>query len=388
MKKWSIGIMVIMLIFALCIYKIHSSHPVSAKSQVDIWDEWEQSHGINVLKTSKNGYNVIWASAQKTSENGDWTHDVYGMIYRNGHTIKKTLVSAHEAQEPSSASQCADGHILVTFEDGNAVGDYGVMQRYAIFDKNLNNVVSYDPYKTIIKNGGHSGHVTSVSNTFVVVCDEGWINKDGILNRGTGKEIYITTMNSVGNNKKTFKIANTSSRYDWPLVAGSKNKAFILWQRIVPNKKYTKLMMATFNLKTRKVSNPKAVSKIKCQYYNYSVSYMPKVNCFILTATDHHGVGHMYLYNTNGKQLCHKSGLGRFSMESSPAVSNNSIVYPTHKKSLTLFKVTHKSIKKIKIKKTSLSWSSRGQAGVFDTNGKVVFYVLQKNKLKHIKMKI
>jgi hypothetical protein len=75
-------------------------------------------------------------------------------------------------------------------------------------------------------------------------------------------------------------------------------------------------------------------------------------------------------------------------MESSPAVSNNSIVYPTHKKSLTLFKVTHKSIKKIKIKKTSLSWSSRGQAGVFDTNGKVVLYALQKNKVKHIKMKI
>ena len=388
MKKWSMGILVIMLVFALCFYKIHSSHSVFAVSQVDLWDEWEQAHGINVLKTSKKGYDVIWASAQKTSENGDWTHDIYGMTYRNGHTIKKMLVSAPEAQEPSSASQCDDGHILVTFEDGHAVGDYGIMQRYAIFDQNLQPVVSYNPRQTIIQAGGHSGHVASVHNTFVIASDEGWVNHDGIKNRGTGKDIYMTTMNSVGNNKKIFKIANTSSRYDWPLVAGSKNVAFLLWQRIVPKRNYTKLMMATFNLKTRKVSHPKAVSKIKCQYYNYSVSYMPKVNRFILTATDYHGVGHMFLYNTNGKQLCHKSGLTRFSRESSPAVANNSIVYPTYKKSLTLFKVTYKSIKKIKTKKTSLSWSSRGQAGVFDANGKVVFYALQKNKLKHMKMKI
>ena len=150
MKKWSRGIMAIMLVFALCFYKMHSSHSVFAFSQVDLWDEWEQAHGINVLKTSKKGYDVIWASAQKTSENGDWTHDVYGMTYRNGHTIKKMLVTAPEAQEPSSASQCDDGHILVTFEDGHAVGDYGIMQRYAIFDQNLQPVVSYNPRQTIM----------------------------------------------------------------------------------------------------------------------------------------------------------------------------------------------------------------------------------------------
>lgn len=119
-------------------------------------DPREQAHGISYIQTPSGRY-LIWSDQYgRKSANGSWTHDIYALPVtkaglRNPEANKQTLVSAHEAQEPASASVAGDGSVFLTFEDGNATTyrghDYTLAQRYAIFSSSLRPEVPYDPQK-------------------------------------------------------------------------------------------------------------------------------------------------------------------------------------------------------------------------------------------------
>lgn len=376
MRKLTWAAIGVAFIFALA--------PASAFAGTNLWDDWEQAHGLSVIKVPNKGHDIIWSDEylQGSTASGDWTHDIFGRTVRGTSvSADKSLVVANAAQEPASSARTKDGHIIVTFEDANDPGDYGIMQRYAIFDDDLNPVVPYQADETIAGEGGHSGHAAAMGNKFVIAFDDGWVDKDGILNQGTGEDIYLSVMNSTGDGKKTIRVKDTKQRYDWPVVAASPNNALILWQQIVPGKNYTRLMTATYKAGAKKASKARTISGLKCKYYNYSVTYVPKVKRYLVTATDTKGKGHLLLFSKGGKLIWHRSGYASFPLESAAAVSGNKVAIPTGKKSLTLLKVSKKSVKKVASKK-ALTWTRRGQAGCFTDKNHVVYYTLGATGLK------
>ncbi|BBP02146.1 hypothetical protein [Sulfuriferula nivalis] len=250
-------------------------------------------HGLNFLRMTNGNYLAVFAS-DGIPPKGDWEHDIY---YAQVHARSPNLtagsatrwIAAPEAQEPvSSAINAAGNRVCVTWEDGNPDRvKHEVAQLIYVADFPFKG----NPYAAakVIFDGGHSGHVATVGNSCVVFWANDWIDDDGVDNLGTGDQVYVSNVAANGTVSKKIRVA--SGRAWWPQIAGSANKACLVWQKFVPHQMYADLYFSLYDPETRTFTNRGSLLQHHQLYYHYSVTYVPKIARFLIVASSDAGMG-------------------------------------------------------------------------------------------------
>ncbi len=269
-------------------------------------DDRSYQHGINFLKRPDNRWLLIWSSSGNpptgTDKKGSWTHDIYSSLIDPKKPVIRpvTLISNPEAQEPASSAVTDDGYMMITMEDGWNT-NRNVAQRYAVYDPSMKAI---KPYPQLVLDGGHSGHVAAVKNRFVVFYSDEWVQGGGVDNLGSGDDVLAKVYSNQGNLEHTVPIAvGKSSRDWWPLLAGSKETAMLVWQRFVDGETWSILMMATLDPETGKILKKPVEIASNLKYYTYSATYLSHINRFLVTGTNNQGVGFAHLYSQTGELI-------------------------------------------------------------------------------------
>ncbi len=269
-------------------------------------DARSYQHGINFLKRPDGQWLLTWSSSGNPpsgkDKNGNWTHDIYYSLIDPSKPIiqPKTLISNPEAQEPASSTITDDGYIMITMEDGWNT-ERNVAQRFGIYDSALKPV---KPYPQLVQDGGHSGHVTAVNNRFVVFYSDEWITGGGVENLGSGDDVLAKIYTDKGELKHSVAVAVSKKTRDWwPLTAGSKKTAMLVWQRFVDDKTWSLLMMAVLDPETgRMLKKPIQIAN-KIKYYTYNVAFLSALDRFLITGTNNNGKGFALLFSQTGELI-------------------------------------------------------------------------------------
>lgn len=328
-------------------------------------------HGIELIKRTNGTYWLLWSSAGNPPKAGtrNWTHDVYySLIDPSNPSIRPVaIISNPEAQEPASAAISMDGRIMITCEDGWNVKN-GVGQRWGLYDENLHPV---KPYPQLIRDGGHSGHVAAVGNTFVVFWCDGWDDTvpgaDGI---GVGKHVVLDSLSSSGAHLQTVGVQISDQTRDWwPIVAGSADHALLLWQRYVKDEDYCDVMYAVYDpAKNEFIKNATKLSS-KVKYYTYDVQYYPAIDRFLVIGSYYDRGGFAYLIDNRGRVCAHNTALPPIIRESKPAKSDRGdhslAVYPRYPDGAFVLALTASAIKLNQSISDDYKWQRMGTAGIF-----------------------
>jgi hypothetical protein len=371
----------------------------SAKSE-DAEDLREYAHGMNVVKNPVTGKScMIWSDSYDsgTLDDGSWTHDVFIQSLDPAHpalTKKRTLISAHEAQEPASASAAGDGGMIVTFEDGNNSGDAEVSQRYALYDARGRVIKAYPQ---TIRVGGHSGHASSTKNRHVVFWSEGWVDGGGVDNLGTGDDVWVTSMRTDGSGLKTIPVAEGDGSRDWwPMTASSDTESLLVWQRYVDGKTYAKLCCALFDpvknqlipiRRSAKSAAVRTIEKLNMKYYTFGVTWLPRQQRFLIHATRSDGGGTLLLVNRRGVITARKDTLPAFARESAPALTETAggteLCFPTAPSGAEFVRIHGDTILPGKQVPGAYRWTYCGTAGFFQ-NPKTACFVTLGTDSRHL----
>ncbi len=286
--------------------------PTAIPSEEAEADPRRYQHGIDFVPLPNGAYALIWASdgnpptIQASSEN--WNHDIYyAYLEAEAPAIRPVmLISNPEAQEPASAAISADGHILITLEDGWNT-EREVAQRYGVYDAQLQPVL---PYPQLVADGGHSGHVAAAGNHFVIFYSDGWVEGGGVDELGSGDDVLAAVYDSKGTLEYTLDIATGGRSRDWwPLAAGSPEHALLVWQRFVDDETYSQLRFSLLEVDTASLTVDAALLEEQVRYYTYSVAFIRSIDRFLLTgAYPAHG-GFAYLIDTDGNVVAGNTNL-------------------------------------------------------------------------------
>lgn len=348
----------------------------------------QYAHGISYVENPVSHKScLIWSDAYKkgVDRDGSWTHDVYRMTLNPNkpklHSAKR-IIKADEAQEPASASCTDDGMMIVTFEDGNDAGDYELAQRYAIYDKRMKAVKKYP---ATIAMGGHSGHAASTAKNHLVFWSEGWIDGGGVDDLGSGDDLYLTAMDSKGDNAKTIDVAVSDKTRDWwPMIAASESRALLVWQRYLDDKDYAQLCTAMYDpasgdLKTMSVNE-------KAHYYNYNAVYLKNLHLFAVNVTTVDKDGVLLLINENGQTVRRIDKCKAFVREASPAIKYTDdgvkLYYPVCNSDVECISIKNNLTAKSRILSGNYDWPECGVAGFTDNKGNPWFAALDVKKFK------
>ncbi len=355
-------------------------------------DYRQYAHGISFVENPAANENyLVWSDAFKkgVAKDGSWTHDVYRMkINMDDPKIKKVkrIIKAREAQEPASSSCTDDGNMIVTFEDGNDAGEYELCQRFVIYDKRMHKVKKYP---ATVAMGGHSGHAASTSDHHIVFWCDGWIDGGGVDDLGTGDDLYVTSMDSDGENEKTIPVAESEKTRDWwPVLSASDSEALLVWQRYLDNEEVSSLCMAMYNPADNKLKTMSVNEKVK--YYMYNVVYLKNLQLFAVNAVAENNKGILLLIDNKGNIVRRIDDLEPFVREASPAVeilaNGVNLYYPADKSDVQKISISTGLSIKSSVHKIDYTWADCGTAGFVDNNKKVWFAALNvKNFKKHKK---
>ena len=340
-------------------------------------------HGINIVPKSDGHYELIWsASHGKIPTDGSWNHDIFTAILdAKKPKIKsvRKLISAPEAQEPVSVSQTKNGMRMYTFEDGYHAKNE-VAQRYAIYNK-TGKVIKR--YPQTVKDGGHSGHTASTDKQHVVFWADDWVDGGGVDNLGSGKDVLVTAYTADGKKMHTKKITTKANQREWwPMIAASKTRTMLVWQRFVNGKTYAQLMYAIYDPATNKLVKQPAVLNPKIQYYTYEVSYIPSIQSYVVSGTDSNKKGFLYTVNEKGKLTASKRNLKAFVREAKPATKQREktaeLMYPTAPTGFAIFNVKANRIQPKATIKDTYKWQYGGTIGFYTKTNDVYFASLSK----------
>ena len=361
------------LILPLLVMLLLNVSCINKNNPEQVTDLRSFQHGIDCIPLDNNKFALIFSSngnPPHSSEDNTWQHDIYYAIITD--TIPtnesyQTLIMANEAQEPASSAMTTDKHIMITTEDGWQTHNT-IAQRYGVYDTNFNPI---KPYPNMVEDGGHSGHVASVNNYFVIFYSEGWINNDGVDNLGTGDNVKLKTYTSQGVEIHKMDIAvGDSSRDWWPLLAGSNHYACLVWQRFVERQNDTDLMVSIYdpekNLITQTIKLEEHV-----KYYSYNVIYMPEINRFLVTGTYSNNEGFCYLLDETGTiTASHKHlplGIIREAKPITRKLTNGTLImaFPTPPNGINLLEVNNDNIVYLKNINVPQKWFTVGMDGFF-----------------------
>lgn len=341
-------------------------------------------HGVDLIRLPNGHYKLIWSSSGNpptgADDRGDWPHDVYSSDIdpANPQIVATTLISRPEAQEPASSAITDDGRIMVTMEDGwNA--ENVLVQRYGVYDVNLDPVRGYP--QTVF-DGGHSGHVAAVGNRFVVFYSEGWVEGGGVDDLGSGDDVYLSAYHSNGKLSDSEPVAVGNATRDWwPLVAGSKEHAMLLWQRFVDNETHSELFYTIYNPSSGSFVKTEARLATGIEYYTYDIQYVESIGRFLVVAAYEHGGGFAVILSDDGKIIATQHGLPEVVREAQPAIAPGDgsspaaarVVYPKSDGGVMLLNVTPETIT-LTSEVAGPRWQTAGTDGIF-TDSEHVYFV-------------
>ena len=340
-------------------------------------------HGIDFVPLPNGHYQLIWSSSGNpptgANSNGSWPHDVYNSPIdpANPQIVPTTLISKPEAQEPASSAITADGHIMVTMEDGWNAQDL-LAQRYGVYDTNLNPVKGYPQ---LVLDGGHSGHVAAVGNQFVVFYSEGWVEGGGVDDLGSGDDVYVSVYHSNGNLSRSRNVVVGNATRDWwPLVAGSNHHAMFLWQRFVDDETHAELFYSIYNPNDGSFVKTETLLAPGLEYYTYDVQYLESIDRFLAVGAYEQGGGFAYLIDDQGTIVSEHLALPEVVREGQPAIwlgeetseSTARVVYPKSDGGVMVLELTTDDIA-LSAEIAGLPWQTVGTDGIFTVADQVYF---------------
>lgn len=362
---------------------VFASNDPNAKQNPDNCniDLREYQHGIDFVARPNGQYYMFWSSQGNppVSATGSWTHDIYVSPIDPANPVisPKVIISQTEAQEPASAAITDDGKIMISMEDGYNTA-HTIAQRYGVYDSN--NLAPIKSYPQMVYDGGHSGHVRAVGNRFVVFYADDWQNGGGVCNLGSGKDLHAAVYDSNGNKQRAVKVV-TGNRDWWPMLAGSKTRAALVWQRFVPNQTYSELMMAVLDPATGALTKAPIKLDTNVHYYHYTVSYLPQVDRFLILGKYVSGGGFAYLLDNNGNVVAKNTTLKLGIVREAEHIVGNYlqqalVVVPTYPSGLMALDVTGSSVGQIATIQDSYLWQYMGVSGFVSAKNKIFLVAL------------
>lgn len=356
-------------------------------------DTRSYQHGIDFVQKTNGSYWLIYSSSVPYWE--AWTHDIYYKAIdpanppSNPESGAINLISRDEAQEPASSAMTTDGHIMITNEDGWNVTNW-VSQRWGLYNEDLS--PTDKAYPQMIKDGGHSGHVAAVDNYFVIHWSDDWKDDvpgaDGI---GVGCDVLIDIFTSTGTLIRSVDVGIDDGWDDdvhewWPIIAGSKTQACLVWQRYVAGDQYCDLMYSLYNPSTNTFVKTRIKLAGTVKYYTYDVQYLPVIDRFIIHGTYYNGGGFAYLINASGTIVAQNTSLPDGVREMQPAMRNfgatSILVYPRYPNGAIVLAVTASSITLNTTLAGDYDWQWMGTDGIFTDDQSVYFASLSTTGIK------
>ncbi len=318
---------------------------------------------------------VVWGSPgnpPRPNLGGDWQHDVHYAWLETPATADtatvepRILVSRPEAQEPPSTAINARGTILMTSEDGNG----GINQHAGLWDAALQPVRRYP---ITIKRGGHSGHVAAMGDRFLVTYGEGWVERGGFLDRGTGKNIHARILEDDGSVRREITIAS-GHRDGWPLVAGSERNWLVVWQRYPGMTLHAALVDAAGGKgMERQISDGMPLR------YAYDVAFAPALAAYVVAGASGEG-GFIAMVSLTGDLLKLQRGLPPMASESRIVLGRDGAqligVYPVRPQGIAVVRLATDGITLLRIIDHPHVWDYTGTTGTFVAPGRVLFATL------------
>ncbi len=366
--------------------------PTNTPTHLENDDIRAYQHGIDFLKRRDGSYLLIWASSglppQGADAQGEWTHDVYySVIQPNAPRIEpQILIDEVRAQEPVSATMTTNGHVMVSMEDAFA-DDEVYAQTYGVYDAQMQPLKGY---RQIGAYGGHSGHVSAVGDTFVLFYSEGWVEGGGVNELGSGDDVWLQTYDADGIKMEEYAVAvGTATRDWWPLVAGSKEVALLLWQQFVPDEIFATLRYSIYNPKLKRWIKAPATLLEEIQYYHYDVQYLEAPDAFLVCGTAQDNRGFALLLSTTGEVLARQMHLPPLVREAQPALQMLSsteveAVYPTVPSGVAVLVVSRDAIDLKEHIAHDYRWNYSGTDGIFTESDRLYFINLSAQGLEEI----
>ncbi|WP_322088783.1 hypothetical protein [Burkholderia sp. BCC1999] len=354
---------------------VHTVAVPAPASPQDTGDPRRFMHGIGVADAG-NGKRWVFFSSSGTVprgalRNGNWPHDVYVGEWLPGKPRLlhvRTFISRPEAQEPVSIAQNARGDIFVTFEDGwNAPQE--VSQRYGIYRRDLKPI---KPYPNDVESGGHSGHVATVGEHFVVFYSADWVDGGGVDNLGTGNGVYLKTYDATGRVLNHVAVAPHRREW-WPVIAGSQRTALLVWQKFIEGSTDATLEYATFDPVTAKLDLLGTLTD-RIRYYVYSSAYVPEIDRFIVVTTTADDRGVAMLIAPDGRRTATLDCLPASVRESGIGVAGTHAYVPTRDGRLLTLALGASDISVRGAQRSPIPWGSTGIAG-FPAGGTAMHFV-------------
>ncbi len=382
---------VVRAIVLLCAYML-----ILFVNDISAQDPRSWQHGVDFVPRGNGNYWLIWGSSGNPptgeDQTGSWIHDIYYSNINPANPVISpvTLISKPEAQEPPSSAASDAGTIYITMEDGwNAQNS--IAQRYGVYSQNdLSDVM---PYPQMVLDGGHSGHVAAVGSDFVVVYSDGWITGGGYVNNGSGDDIYVEVYNQNGVWQRTDDVILGATRDDWPLIAGSNNRALMLWEQVVAGQDYSPILYAVYNPANGSLVKQPTQLENWVGFYAYDVQYLPTINRFLVVGSYWDGGGFAYLIDNSGTVVTNDLSLPDIPKEAQLAVRQTAnglkVAYPRYPSGLAVLKVTSSSISLDQEINDSYQWQQPlGIDGIFVDDDNVYVVALSQSGLveKHFSL--
>ncbi|KWD55379.1 hypothetical protein WL68_36660 [Burkholderia cepacia] len=354
---------------------VHTVTVPAAPSPHPAADPRSFMHGIGVADAGSGKRWVFFSSSgivpRGAMRSGSWPHDVYVGEWLPGaaHLLHvHTFISRPEAQEPVSIAQNARGDIFVTFEDGwNAPQE--VSQRYGVYRRDLKPV---KPYPNDVESGGHSGHVATAADRFVVFYSADWIDGGGVDNLGTGNGVYVKTYDAAGRVLNHVAVA-LHRREWWPVVAGSPHAALLVWQKFIEGSTDATLEYAMFDPVTARLDKLGTLNDA-IQYYVYASAYVPEIDRFIVVTTTADDRGIAMLIAPDGRRTATLDCLPASVRESGIGVSGTHAYVPIRDGRLLTLALGPADIAVGGVQRSPIPWGMTGIAG-FPARGNAMHFV-------------
>ncbi|MCA3876750.1 MAG: hypothetical protein IOC41_26090, partial [Burkholderia sp.] len=223
-----------------------------------------------------------------------------------------------------------------------------------------------------VESGGHSGHVATVGERFVVFYSADWVDGGGVDNLGTGNGVYLKTYDAAGRVLNHVAVAPHRREW-WPVIAGSPRTALLVWQKFIEGSTDATLEYATFDPVTARLDLLGTLND-KIRYYVYSSAYVPEIDRFIVVTTtaDDHGVA--MLIAPGGRRTATLDCLPASVRESGIGVSGTHAYVPTRDGRLLTLALGASDISVSGMQRSPIPWGSTGIAG-FPARGTSMHFV-------------